>query len=251
MRSAASTEPPDKRERIGEARHGEREVLGRPEAERSIGQPAGEQRDAHDAERARHERAHGGDRERGAGSSLARHLIAVDGRHDRGRLARHVHEDRRRGAAIHRAVVDAGEHDQRRRGRQGEGRGQQQRHRADRSDAGQHADDRCRSGPCEAGQEVGRGRARRRGRRSGRRSVPSSRRQASAEEDARGASGTPRGARRRRSTTGRRPATAATSAPGQPAPPEAVAGAVRRTRTLRPDSPSMAAAGRSRPARPR
>ena len=42
-----------------------------------------------------------------------RHLVAVDAGDDRARLARHVDQDRRGRAAILRAVVDAGEHDQR------------------------------------------------------------------------------------------------------------------------------------------
>ena len=42
---------------------------------------------------------------------LARHLVAVEARHDRRRLAGHVEQDRGRRAAVLRAVVDAGEHD--------------------------------------------------------------------------------------------------------------------------------------------
>ncbi len=73
----------------------------------------------------------------------ARHLVAVEARDDRRRFARHVDQDRRRRAAVLRAVVDAGEHDQRRHRLQRIGRRQQHRDRRDRTDAGQHADQRA------------------------------------------------------------------------------------------------------------
>ena len=52
-------------------------------------------------------------------------------------------QDRRRRAAVLRAVVDAGQHDQRRHRLQRIGRRQQHRDRRDRTDAGQHADQRA------------------------------------------------------------------------------------------------------------
>ena len=51
--------------------------------------------------------------ERRAGAALLRHLVAVERGDDRGHLARDVHQDRRGRAAVLRAVVDAGEHDER------------------------------------------------------------------------------------------------------------------------------------------
>src|SRR5216684_3900429 len=52
-----------------------------------------------------------------ARAALACHLVPVEQRHDGSGFSGHVHEDRRRGTAVHRAVVDAREHDQRGGGR--------------------------------------------------------------------------------------------------------------------------------------
>ncbi len=82
-------------------------------------------------------------RQRGAGLTLARHLVTVEAGDRRRRLARHVEQDRRRRAAVLRAVVDAGQHDQRRDRLQRVGRRQQHRDGRDRADAGQHADQRA------------------------------------------------------------------------------------------------------------
>ena len=59
------------------------------------------------------------------------------------RLARHVDQDRGGRAAILRAVIDAGEHDQRRQRIEPEGDRQQHGDGRDRADAGQHADQRA------------------------------------------------------------------------------------------------------------
>ena len=67
-------------------------------------------------ERARHERSDGRRRQRRRPAALARHHVAVDGRDDRRRLAGGVQQDAGRGPAVHRPVVDAGEHDERARG---------------------------------------------------------------------------------------------------------------------------------------
>ena len=61
-----------------------------------------------------------------------RHLVAVERGHHRGRLARNVDQDRGGRAAILRAVIDAGEHDQRADRRQAEGDRQQHGDRRDR-----------------------------------------------------------------------------------------------------------------------
>ena len=90
--------------------------------------------------RAGKERGDGGNGERRSGLALLGHLVTVDTGDDRRRLARHVDQDGGGRAAILRAVEDAGQHDHALRRRQAEGEGQQQRHRRDRPDAGQHAD---------------------------------------------------------------------------------------------------------------
>src|SRR5262249_13202246 len=58
------------------------------------------------------DRAEGGDGERRPRAALPRHLIAVDAGHHRGGLARQVDQDGGGRAAVLRAVIDAGEHDQ-------------------------------------------------------------------------------------------------------------------------------------------
>ena len=95
---------------------------------------------------------------RGARASLPRHLVAVErGDHGR-RFARDVDQDRGGRAAVLRAVIDAGEHDQGADRRQAEGDRQQHRDGRDRADAGQHARPACRpvrradrTGCCRAG----------------------------------------------------------------------------------------------------
>ena len=54
-----------------------------------------------------------GDRQRRPGAALPRHLVAVDAGDDRRGLARQVDQDRGGRAAVLRAVIDAGQHDQR------------------------------------------------------------------------------------------------------------------------------------------
>ena len=56
--------------------------------------------------------------ERGAGAAIARHGVAVDAGDDRGGFARQVDQDRGGRATVLRAVIDAGQHDQRSHGRQ-------------------------------------------------------------------------------------------------------------------------------------
>ncbi len=86
------------------------------------------------------ERADGGGGERRPAAAGLGHLVAFErGRH-RGALARRVDQDRGGRAAIHAAVVDAGEHDQRAGRIELEGDRQQQRDGQRRADAGQHAD---------------------------------------------------------------------------------------------------------------
>ena len=108
------------------------------------------------ATRAGEERAERGDGERRAGAALARHLVAVDAGHDRRGLARQVDQDRGGRAAVLRAVVDAGQHDQAGHRLEIEGERQQHRDGGDRADAGQHADQRADQAADEARSEVGR-----------------------------------------------------------------------------------------------
>ena len=86
------------------------------------------------------ERADRGRRQRRAAAALARHLVALERGDDRGALARRVEQDRGGRAAIHAAVVDAGEHDQRAGRVELVGDRQEQRDGQRRPDAGQHAD---------------------------------------------------------------------------------------------------------------
>ena len=69
-------------------------------------------------------------------------------------LARNVDQDRRGRAAVLRAVIDAGEHDQRRRGLQPEGERQQHGDRRHRPDARQHADQRAEKAADEAVEKI-------------------------------------------------------------------------------------------------
>src|SRR3990172_6343462 len=144
--SDMSTAPPERRERIASPIALSAKYSGGPN--RSAWSAS------HEAERAGHERAHRRHRERGARPAPARHLVAVErGDHGRG-LARHVHEDGRRRAAAHGAGVDAGEDDEGGGGREREGRGDEERHRADGPDAREHADDRPDQHADEAREQV-------------------------------------------------------------------------------------------------
>src|SRR6266704_379693 len=77
-----------------------------------------------------------------AGPARFRHLETIERRHHRCRLARNIDQDRGGRAAILRAVVNAGEHDQRADRRQAEGNRQQHGDGGDGADARQHADQR-------------------------------------------------------------------------------------------------------------
>ena len=151
-----------KRDRGDEADDHQREIFGRAELQRDAGQRRREDRDQEGRDGAGEERAEGGDRKCRAGPALARHLVAVDGGDGGGGFAGHVDQDRRGRAAILRAVVDAGEHDQR--GDRLELEGDRQQHGDGRrgADAGQHADQRAEQHADEA--EAGGFRASRRSR---------------------------------------------------------------------------------------
>jgi hypothetical protein len=123
-----------------QAQHHQAEVFGRAELERQLGQRRREGRDDQRAHAAGEERSQPGRGQRRPGSALACHRVAVDrGDHRRG-LARQVDQDRGGRAAVLRTVVDAGQHDQRRRGIQRVDRRQQHRDRGGRPETRQHAD---------------------------------------------------------------------------------------------------------------
>ena len=86
--------------------------------------------------------------------ALPRHLVAVDGRHRGRRFARQVDQDRRGRAAVLRAVIDAGEHDQRGDRLEAEGDRQQHGDGRRRADARQHADHRAEQHADEAAEDI-------------------------------------------------------------------------------------------------
>ena len=98
-----------------QAEHHQREIFGRAEFQRHLGKRRREIGDHQRGDAAGDERADGGDAERRPGAALARHLMAVERGDDRRRFARDVDQDRGGRAAVLRAVIDAGQHDQRRR----------------------------------------------------------------------------------------------------------------------------------------
>ena len=121
----------------------ERGVFRRPEAQRKGAERRRDHGQRDDAEGAGDERADRGDAERRAGAALLRHGVAVDAGHHRGGLARNPHQDRGGRAAVLRAVIDAGQHDDRLGGVEAEGHRQQDADAGERTDAGQHADQRA------------------------------------------------------------------------------------------------------------
>nr|GAJ37124.1 hypothetical 31.6 kDa protein in TAR-I ttuC' 3'region [Bradyrhizobium sp. DOA9] len=142
--------------REDQAKHHQREIFGRAERQCELRQGCAEQCDQDGRDAAGEERADRGDRQRGAGTPLLRHLVAVDGGHHRCRLAGYVDQDRRGRAAILRAVIDAGEHDQRAHRRQSEGDRQQHRDGRDGANTREHADQRADQGADQTHQKVDR-----------------------------------------------------------------------------------------------
>ena len=112
-----------------------------------------------DDERRDHAGEQRGERRRGqrrSGAALLRHRVAVERGHDGRRFARHVDQDRRRRAAVLRAVEDAGQHDEAGHRLEIERHRQHQRDGRDRTDARQHADQRAAEAADQADQQVGR-----------------------------------------------------------------------------------------------
>src|SRR6478736_6038077 len=135
----------------------QREIFRRAEFHRECGEHRRKCRDEDGPHAAGEEGADGSDGERGAGAPLLRHLITVDTGHHRRRLAWQIDQDGRGGAAVLRAVIDAGEHDQ------GAERAQPERHRqqhgdgGDRADAGKNADQRSDQAAEQAEAQIDRG----------------------------------------------------------------------------------------------
>ena len=96
----------------GEGQHHEREILRRPEKQGELDEEWGQKGDGDRAEGAGNEGADGGSRERCRASPLPGHHIALYRGDDRARLARRVEQDRGRRTSIHRAIIEAGKHDE-------------------------------------------------------------------------------------------------------------------------------------------
>ena len=154
MPSALMHRPARQHDGEHEAQRHQREIVRRRELLGELGQRRRGDGDGDGGDAAGEERADGGNGERRAGAALARHLVAVEAGDDRARLARQVDQDRRGRAAVLRAVVDAGQHDERALGGQEVGGRQQQRHRRHRADARQHADGGADDGAHQAPEQV-------------------------------------------------------------------------------------------------
>ena len=116
------------------------EVVLRTEVDRDLDQPGRQKHDPDGGKRARDEGPDGGGCERRPAAAGFRHLVAFERGGKRRTFARRVDQDGGGRAAVHAAVVDAGEHDERAGRIELEGDRQEQGDRQRRSDAGQNAD---------------------------------------------------------------------------------------------------------------
>ena len=140
-----------------DAEQGEGGVLRRAEVERVAGDDRAEQRQADDRDGGAEEGADRRDAEGGAGLALLGQGEAVEDGHHRAGLTGDAEQHRGDGAAVLRAVVDAGEHDDRRDGVVGVvGDGQQDGHRGGGAEARQHADEHADDDADQAVEQVGR-----------------------------------------------------------------------------------------------
>src|SRR5262249_4504859 len=98
--------------------------------------------------------ADGRGRGRGARAAVTGHLVALERRDDGGALAGRVEENRRSRAAVHRAVIDAGEKNECRGRLDLEGDRQEQRDGQRRAEAGKDADRSSQRGADQAPQEI-------------------------------------------------------------------------------------------------
>ncbi len=134
---------PEGRRDGDEGQHHQREIIRRTEADGEIHQPRREKGDPQRRNRSGNERADRGGRQRRSAAPALGHLVAFDDGGERGAFTRRVEQDRRRRAAIHAAIIDAGEHDERARRIEFVCHRQEQRDRERRSYARQHADRRA------------------------------------------------------------------------------------------------------------
>ena len=130
---------------------------GGPKARANFARGGRHQHQADDRNRSGDERAEGGNPQRDAGPSLLGHLVSVQAGDDRGRLPGNVYQDGSGGPAIHRPVINSGEHDDgRNRGnveRVGEKKGNGRR----RAQTRENADQGPHENPDEAEENIHRG----------------------------------------------------------------------------------------------
>ena len=127
---------------------------GGAELEGHFGERGREEGDDDGADGSREEGADGGGGQGHAGAALEGHLVAVDGRHDGGGLPGQVHQDRGGRPAVLGPVIDPGQHDQRRHGREHEGGRHEHGDRRGRPEAGEDADQRADENADQAVEQV-------------------------------------------------------------------------------------------------
>ena len=127
---------------------------GGPKSSATLGDHRRQQRQADDRDRRADEGSDGGDAKRGARLALFGQGEAVEHGDHRGRLTGQSQQHRGDGAAVLGAVVDAGEHDDRRHRVDGVGDRQQDRDGGRGPEAGQHADDHADEHADQAVQQV-------------------------------------------------------------------------------------------------
>ena len=123
-----------------QAQQHQRTDLGRAEFQRHLDQERRQENHLGDAERRADEGGDDGDAERGAALALLGQRKAVETGHRMRRMARQIQQDRADRAAVLGAVIDAGQHQDRRHRLHAEGQRQQDRDGGDRAHARQHAD---------------------------------------------------------------------------------------------------------------
>ena len=124
-----------------EREHHEREILTRPERQREFDDKRSNEGKRDRRQQTRDEGADGGRGKCWSTTSGPGHLVALERRDDRSAFTRGIEQDRRRRAAVHAAIVDAGEHDQRAGRIELVGDRQEKRHRERRTDTRQDADE--------------------------------------------------------------------------------------------------------------
>ena len=124
----------------GQTEQHERGIFRRAEVKTKFRQRRRQKCHAEERDRAADKGAKGGDAERRTGATLARHRVAVETGDDRRSFAGNIDQDRRRRAAVLRAVGNAEQHDQISQRRRVQRQRQKQRDGAGRTETGKHAD---------------------------------------------------------------------------------------------------------------